>query len=179
MFLLSVQGASAAHSDTSQLTNQGSIVSRFQPGRVNAAILAGDEDLTQWTDEELIRGQRRDKHGTWGGRPPVMVPSVVHQELTSRRMAAVRTLLNKHSLAAVMVLVEVATDKKADASARVKAAGMILDRTIGRAPLNVVLDLEEPPWAQAIRHSIVQIVSLDANAIEATAVDTDEDDATD
>ena len=145
-------------------------MSRFQPGRVNAAILAGDEDLTQWTDEELIRGQRRDRNGNWGGRPPVMVPSVVHQELTSRRMAEARELLRDNTLAAVNVLVEVATDKDAPASDRVKAAGMILDRTLGRAPLTVVMDIE-PPWAKALRRSTIGIVSANSNVIDTTAVD--------
>lgn len=145
-------------------------MTRFQPGRVNAAILAGDEDLTQWTDEELTRGQRRDRNGNWGGRPPVMVPSVVHQELTSRRMAEARELLKENTLAAVNVLIEVATDKDAPASDRVKAAGMILDRTLGRAPINLVVDAE-PPWAKAIRHSTLSIVSDIAGVIETTALD--------
>ena len=99
-----------------------------------------------------------------------MVPSVVHQELTSRRMAEARELLKDHILAAVEVLVEVATDRDAPADHRARAAGMILDRTLGRAPINVVLE-SEPPWAQAIQHATIGVVSANAGVIETTAMD--------
>ena len=99
-----------------------------------------------------------------------MVPSVVHQELTSRRMAEARELLRDNTLAAVKVLVDIATDKDAPASDRVKAAGMILDRTLGRAPINLVVE-SEPLWAAAIRRSTIAIVSdvIDTTAVDAAA----------
>lgn len=56
-------------------------------GRTNAAILHGDEDLTLWSEEELIRGPRRDKNGSWSGRPPKVVPKAVHDELVRRPTA--------------------------------------------------------------------------------------------
>src|SRR5918994_3840287 len=38
------------------------VTGRIQVGKTNMAILNGDEDVTLWDDEELIRGQRRAKN---------------------------------------------------------------------------------------------------------------------
>ena len=43
-------------------------------GKTNMAILNGTEDVRLWSDEELLRGQRRAKNGRWTGRPPTVVP---------------------------------------------------------------------------------------------------------
>ena len=41
---------------------------RIAIGQTNLAILRGEEDVSLWSDEELRRGQRRDKNGHWVGR---------------------------------------------------------------------------------------------------------------
>lgn len=61
-------------------------------GKANSAILAGTEDLSLWSEEELLRGQRRGKNGRWVGPRPKVVPTAIHQELVQRRM------LNAHDL---------------------------------------------------------------------------------
>jgi hypothetical protein len=43
---------------------------RVTVGKTNTAILAGELDLSAWDEEELMRTQRKNKHGTWTGRPP-------------------------------------------------------------------------------------------------------------
>jgi hypothetical protein len=61
--------------------------------RHTAAILDGEEDLSAWDDEELLRGQRRAKNGRFVGRPPLVVPQAVHAERVRRTMSKATELL--------------------------------------------------------------------------------------
>ena len=45
---------------------------------------AGKLDLSDWDIEELIRGRRRAKNGTFSGAGPRMVPIQIHDELARR-----------------------------------------------------------------------------------------------
>jgi hypothetical protein len=118
-----------------------------------AGILAGELDVSEWTDEELIRGQRKDN---WSGRPPTVVPSAIHSELVKRRMSKAYDLLRTNARRAVAVLVEVATDKKAPPAIRVQAATEILDRTLGKPTERMELDVDVmKPWQRLIASSVV------------------------
>ncbi len=114
---------------------------RVYVGKTNLAILSGEEDLSLWSEEDLIRGQKRGKNGKWGGRPPKLVPKVLHDELVKRKLTRAYELLNESIYDAVAVLVDVAKDPEADASVRIKAATEILNRTIGKPTEKVKLDL--------------------------------------
>ena len=145
-------------------------------GKANSAILNGTEDLSLWSEEELLRGQRKGKHGRWVGPRPKVVPTAVHQELVQRRMLAAHKLLGENLVKAVQVLVDVATDKRTDAAVRVKAAGIIMDRVLGKVPERVHLapDDPEPTWAKAIRAGMVQaIVPAEGHALPAGDDDDD------
>lgn len=132
-------------------------------GKTNAAILAGEVDLSIWTEEELIRGQKRDKNGRWVGRPPKVIPKAVHDELVRRKMSKAHDLLRDNLVAAVEVLVGIAKDKRAQNSDRLKAASLIMDRVLGKVPDHVVLtEDQEPAWAKAIRAGMVQAIIAQA-----------------
>ena len=47
-------------------------------------IERGEEDLSEWDLEELMRGYRRASDGSFRGRPPVAVPQALHEELARR-----------------------------------------------------------------------------------------------
>lgn len=119
-------------------------------GKTNEAILNGDMDLTAWSEEELLRGQRRAHTGRFTGRPPKVVPMAVHNELVRRRMSKAADLLNESIVDAVLLLRQVVTDEEAAYTDRIKASQLILDRVMGKAPERIELSLE-PPWATALR----------------------------
>src|SRR4051812_38504065 len=73
-------------------------------GKSNLAILSGEADLSLWTEEELIRGQRRAANGRWMGRPPKVVPKAVHDELVKRKLSKAYDLLDESIYDAVAVL---------------------------------------------------------------------------
>lgn len=105
---------------------------KINVGNTTLAILNGTEDLSIWSEEELIRGQRRASNGRWMGRKPNVVPKAIHDELVKRKMTKAYDLLNESIYDAVAVLVDVAQDKSADAQVRIKAATEILNRTMGK-----------------------------------------------
>ncbi len=127
----------------------------------------GEEDVSLWSDEELTRGQRKDKNGTWVGRPPTVVPKALHDELVRRKMSKAFELLRDNVVAATEVLIQLATDPSVDANVRLKAATTIMDRVLGKASERVELTAPEiPPWLQTIRGGIVRTRAV---AIEAEA----------
>lgn len=138
-------------------------MTRVRVGKTNAAILGGEADLSLWSEEELKRGTRMDKNGRWGGRPPVVVPKAIHDELVSRKMMAAHELLRDNLCEAIIVLVSIAKDKRADGAVRVKAANTIIERVLGKVPERVHLARDdEPAFIEAIRNSVVSIIPTDS-----------------
>lgn len=126
-----------------------------------------EEDVSLWSEEELIRGTRKDRNGKWVGRPPKVVPKALHDELVRRKMDKAFTLLRENIVAPTEVLVELATDSEVESGVRLKAATTILDRVLGKAPETLKLHVaQEPPWAVALRsalavHEMGEIVGSD------------------
>lgn len=147
---------------------------RLQVGNSTAAILAGKDDLTTWTDEELERGQRRMKNGRFPTRRPVVIAKAVHDELVTRKMQAAYDLLKTSTYDAVAVLVSIAKDKKANKMVRVRAAELILDRTLGKATQTVNLQ-GDPAWQKVFVEAIVgseaQAVAEDEDIVEGEIVE--------
>ena len=141
---------------------------KVRVGKTNSAILSGQADLSTWSDEELMRGQKRSKNGNWTGRPPVVVPTLLHQELVRRKMSKAHDLLRDNLVAATEVLIELATDADVESATRLKAATTILDRVLGKAPETVNVELTKP-WMIALQAGIVSVNSQDV-------IDVDGDD---
>ncbi len=103
-----------------------------------------------------------------------------HQKAVAITLRNAQNLLNESTLDAVMLLRKVVNDEHAYNSDRLKAANMILDRTLGKAREHVTVDFQqEPPWAVAIRDMYASQGSLkvgpgDDDVIDAEVVE-DED----
>jgi hypothetical protein len=142
-------------------------------GRRNAAIINGEEDLTKWSDTELQKGMRRDRNGSFTGRPPRIVPAAVHQELVRRQLSKAQSLLNESVVDAVLLLREVVKNEDADYGHRIKASSLIMDRVMGRAPEHITLSID-PPWALAIKQALVDAEMT--GVISTGVIDVDSDD---
>jgi hypothetical protein len=127
--------------------------------RTTAAIINGEIDLSVWDDEELLRGQRRNKNGTWTGRPPVLVPAALHRELTNRRFQKAYAMLAYSLVDAVKFLRAIVVDEEAADPDRIKAAEIICDRVLGKPRESVLLDVQgdAEPWRQLLIKSIVSL----------------------
>ena len=142
----------------------------IQVGKRNSAILRGEEDLTSWSEEELIRGQRKSASGKWQGSRPKVVPTLLHDELVKRKMTKAYELLSESVLDAVQVLVDVARDQEADPNVRIKAATEILNRTVGKPKEHLLVDLSpESKKFEAFGEAVVVWVDdvLDVESVEA------------
>jgi len=124
-------------------------------GKTNTLILSGAEDVSLWSDEELLRGQKKARNGRWTGRKPTVVPLAVHLELNKRRMSHAREVLDDSLEAAVSLFAEVVRDVDAPLDLRLKAAKEITDRVMGRAPEHVQVHLAPEPWEELLVDSIV------------------------
>lgn len=140
-------------------------------GRGTTDVLVGKDDLSDWDEEELRRGRRRDVNGGWRGKDPVIVPKAVHDELVKRTLAKANKLLTENLEAAVTVLAEVLNDKKVDPKDRLKAVEMIMNRAMGREPQKIEFK-GESKWEAAIAHSIV---SMPAELVDPNINNRDED----
>ncbi|HWJ62106.1 MAG TPA: hypothetical protein VNS19_09045 [Acidimicrobiales bacterium] len=136
------------------MTGSGTSISL---GKTNAAILSGEEDLTLWSEEELVRGQKKGKNGRWTGRKPKVVPTAVHHELTRRRMGQAYELMREDLVAAVQVLGDVVRDSEASNRDRLRAAELIMDRVLGKATERVEVKLAPEPWEQLLVGSVVDL----------------------
>ncbi len=125
----------------------------FYPGKAVSAVLTGADDLSEWDEEELIRGQRKNKRGKFHGTAPKIVPKALHDELVKRKLTKAYDLLNESIYDAVAILIDIAKDERTDASVRLKAVKEILDRTIGKQPIR--LKIEPNRMAEAFQAMLV------------------------
>ncbi len=131
-------------------------------GKTNTQILVGNEDLREWDEEELLRGQRKAVDGTFVGRPPKVVPKAIHDELVRRTMTQAAEELRSNLVKAVESLTGIAADAEANDSDRLKAIDMIMTRVMGKPPERVEVTADMP-WLAAITGGIV---SVDEDIIE-------------
>lgn len=147
---------------------------RISVGKTTMAILHGEDDLSAWTDEELERGQRRDRNGRWSGKRPAVVARALYDELTRRKLSAASDLLRDNTYAAVQVLTDIAKDSKAENRDRITAAKLIIERVMGKEPIRLDVRVKAK-WEEALEGSVVTLAELNG-AIDAFATTEPEDD---
>jgi hypothetical protein len=140
---------------------------RITIGKTTMAILHGEDDLSGWTEEELERGQRRDRNGRWSGKRPTVVARALYDELTRRKLSAASDLLRDNTYAAVQVLTDIAKDPDAENRDRITAAKLIIERVMGKEPIRLDVQVKAK-WEQALEASVVSLPQL-TEAIDAYA----------
>lgn len=143
---------------------------QVQVGLTNSAILSGAEDLTTWSEEELVRGQKKAKNGRWTGRPPTVVPKAIHDELVKRTLKEAGEKLRSNLVEAITSLTEIAKDPDAPETARIQAASIIMDRVMGKAVDRVEITAEMP-WMEALTEGIVATEEDFLDALDTTATE--------
>jgi hypothetical protein len=141
-----------------------------------AAIVYDGVDLSDWDDQELIRGQRRNRNGGWQGRKPRLVPAALTKELNRRRFSRAFELLNDSLVEATKVLLAIAKDKNAANKDRLRAIEIIYERALGKPQEHVQLDIHQDgptPWQRLMVKAIVGTVD---QADEAEIIESHEGD---
>lgn len=155
----STQEAIRAKAERGEATGDERALVRL--GKMNTKILTGQEDLSVWSDEELKRGQRKDKNGRWQGVKPKVIPKAIHDELVKRTLAKANQKLVENTEAAVEALVDIVKGADVEDKDRLRAIAMIMDRVLGKPADKVEFTGETPPWQLAIGTAIVSIKSSD------------------
>lgn len=123
----------------------------------SAAIALDGADLSDWDDEELLRGTKRNAAGGWTGRKPRFVPAALHKELTRRRFSRAFDLLAESLVDAAQMLRVIVNDSNATNADRIKAAEVIFDRVAGKPKEQVHVDLsgDASPFQKLVAAAIV------------------------
>lgn len=168
----STQKAIKAKADRGETTGNERALVRV--GKVNTRILTGQEDLSLWSDDELIRGQRKDKNGRWQGVKPKVVPKAIHDELVRRTLANAKVLFRDNLIDAVQKMVDIMNGADTEPKDALKAAQLIVDRVMGKVPDKIDLVVgEKPRWEAALEDAL--IVPDDEDFIEANAEEVEDD----
>jgi len=164
----STQGAIKAKVANGTATGKERAVVRL--GLSTTRVITGQDDLSEWSDEELREGRRRDKHGGWMGVTPKIVPKALHDELIRRTLLQANELMRENLPAAVEMLVALATNEGVEAKDRLRAISMILDRVMGKSPDKVEIS-GQSPWLVALQGGIVTMNGNGAHAPEEDDID--------
>jgi hypothetical protein len=98
------------------------------------AFLSGELTAADLDDEEIRRGQLRDKNGTFAGRPSNVIPREFHEAIAKEALDRMNGRLSRMVSLSVDVLTEIALNKRAPAVARNQAAIYLLERVVGKIP---------------------------------------------
>lgn len=138
-------------------------------------VLLGMDDLSDWDDEELRNGCRRDKNGNFTGKPEV-VPRKLHDEMVRRTLAKANELMRENLVAAVEVLTEIVLSPNSEDKDRLKAIDMMMNRVMGKEPQQIEIKGEQK-WELALATSIVSMPdALDTSPKEGEEEELEEED---
>ncbi len=115
-------------------------MARLKDGRAIVAVSAktadvmeGLDDLSEWSDEELEWGQRRDKRGRWPTNRPKVIARAIHDELVKRKMRHAYDLLRENVHAAVAEQMHLEVDARPPWMQVLEASIVPATRTVATA----------------------------------------------
>lgn len=122
----------------------------------SAAILNGEVDISQWDDEELAYGRRRDKNERFSGKPPVLIPTECVRELNRRKLFETNSIIRNACTDAATYLAAVTRGEETPVAGRIKATEIILDRFMGKPKERIEMehDIKEPAWIGVMRRAL-------------------------
>jgi hypothetical protein len=110
-----------------------------------ADFLAGDITVEDLDDEEVARGRLRASDGTFRGRPPTTIPQEMVQAMKREWLSRAQARLSEALLEkGIGVLTQLAGDHTVDPAVRLRAADLIMNRTMGKVPDKIEVAAEDP-----------------------------------
>lgn len=134
----------------------------------------GEDDLSQWSDEELQRGKRRSADGRFHGPDPEVLPRAVVDELNRRAFHQANSIVRDDVEDAVRLWGQIVRDPDADLSLRLEASKEIANRILGKVSdrAQVEVAIHRQPWENAI---IAGLVATEGDVIDVEVIDVGED----
>ena len=116
-------------------------------------LMAGLISVEDMDDEELARGQFKDKNGKFTGRPAVVIPREIHIKMKQELLRRGNDMFQTSFLEAIKTYTEVARDESNDPAVRLKAAQYVIERIAGKTPDKIEVS-GDAPW-QIILNKII------------------------
>jgi len=121
-------------------------------------FLNGEMDVEDLDHDELIRGQLRDKNGSFVGKPPLLIPRSFHQAVVRELVHRGEGRLKEHLDTAIDTMVEVAQNPRANPQARIMAAQYLWERVAGKIPDKHVVEASIRKWESVAEDVLVDII---------------------
>jgi hypothetical protein len=120
-------------------------------------VYRGEDDLSEWDDEELQRGKKRNARGGFSGPDPKLIPRHLYEELTRRKHQQAFGIVRDSLEDAVTLWGDIVRDPNADLALRLEASKEIANRILGKAVDRSQVDVtvQQAPYLRAIEVSIV------------------------
>lgn len=140
----------------------GVIPDRYQ------AFVDGRLSVADLDDEEVFRGQLKDKNGTFRGKPPRYVPrefaAAVAKEAQKRFQAEMAGKIPE-AMDAITRMLKKGSAQPGD-GAIVNAAFKTIERYAGRVPENINMNVAPSTWDRAVEAVTVEEKIIDAEIVE-------------
>lgn len=120
-------------------------------------LLNGELTVHDLDDEEISAGRCKDKNGGFAGRPPASFPRQIHDAMRMEFQTRMQQKFESDVDFAREVLRDVASSRHSAAQARVAAAGMLIERGLGKVADKVHTTLEIKPFEEDIEGLLVEI----------------------
>jgi len=127
-------------------------------------LMDGRLTVDDLDDEEITRGQLRNVHGDFRGRPPGMIPRAFLDAVRIKRQQIWNEQMEGMVVVANQTLLEVMEARSAGVfgvndTARMNAAKFVIERAQGKTPENVNVKAEvKTTWEQGMEDVMVEIV---------------------
>jgi len=121
------------------------------------AFVAGELTVEDLDDDEIYRGQIRNKHGDFRGHPPKYVPrefAIAMQQEMAKRFSSQISALVPDAIAAIQRVMNKTHPQPGD-GAVVTAAFKTLERFAGKVPETMNLKAEITKWEKKVGEVIV------------------------
>jgi hypothetical protein len=121
------------------------------------AFVTGELSVEDLDDEEVFRGQIRNKNGTFSGTPPKAIPREFHQALVRELVTRMEQRFAQHVDLGYKTLVEIAANPRASADARYKSATYLIERVMGKIPEKQIVSATISKWEQDVEGLFVDV----------------------
>jgi hypothetical protein len=117
-------------------------------------IAEGMLDMADWSNEELIRGYKKSRHGRWGP-PPKYIPREVQQAAFRQLVSRGDRRLKKAYYESIEDLIDLARTANSE-KVKLEAIREVMNRVVGKVPDRVHI-AQDQPWETVLADSLIPI----------------------
>lgn len=118
-------------------------------------LLDGELAIEDLHDDEIFKGQLRDKNGKFQGTRTNMIPRQFYDQAVVELMRRWQAKVNSQLEPMMKVLQDLANNPKVSADARYKSAVYLIERAAGKVPEKAEMKVELSKWEKDIANGAI------------------------